>query len=44
MWHGNTTDVKTLIPVMNQLKTRFIGNICIRRFQVVSPKSDNPME
>lgn len=89
MWPGNTTDVKTLIPVVNRLKTRFhIGNICIvvdrgmissdtieklesndlgwhyilgarmrrqkevrdevlsraGRFQVVSPKSENPKD
>lgn len=30
MWPGNVTDVKTLVPVVNRLKTRFhVGNVCI---------------
>jgi len=30
LWPGNTTDVKTLIPVIDRLKRRFhIGSICI---------------
>jgi transposase len=30
MWPGNTTDVKTLIPVVDRLRTRFnIGTVCI---------------
>jgi len=30
MWPGNTTDVKTLIPIVRRLKSRFhIGSICI---------------
>jgi transposase len=30
MWPGNTTDVTTLLPIINRLKTRFkIGRICI---------------
>ena len=30
MWPGNTADVKTLLPVVDRLKTRFkIGRICI---------------
>ena len=30
MWPGNTTDVKTLAPVVNRLRRRFgIGKICI---------------
>ena len=30
MWPGNTTDVKTLLPVIERLQTRFpIGRVCI---------------
>jgi len=30
MWPGNTTDVKSLIPIVERLKRRFhIGNVCI---------------
>jgi len=30
MWPGNVTDVKTLVPVVDRLKTRFgVGNVCI---------------
>jgi transposase len=30
LWPGNTTDVKTLIPVVDRLKSRFaIGRVCI---------------
>lgn len=30
MWPGNTTDVKTLIPIVERLRTRFnIGTVCI---------------
>jgi hypothetical protein len=30
LWPGNTTDVKTLIPVVERLRTRFrVGRICI---------------
>ena len=30
MWPGNTTDVKTLVPVIERLQTRFpIGRVCI---------------
>jgi transposase len=30
MWPGNTTDVKTLVPVIKRLRSRFaIGRICI---------------
>lgn len=30
MWPGNTTDVKTLVPIVDRLKKRFhIGSICI---------------
>lgn len=30
MWPGNTTDVKTLIPVVDRLRTRFgIGQVCV---------------
>src|SRR6202790_3085005 len=30
MWPGNTTDVTTLIPVMDRLRQRFaIGRVCI---------------
>jgi transposase len=30
MWPGNVTDVKTLVPVVNRLKSRFpVGNVCI---------------
>ena len=30
MWPGNTTDVKTLIPVINRLQARFpIKQVCI---------------
>jgi transposase len=30
MWPGNTADVKTLLPIVDRLKTRFtIGRICI---------------
>jgi transposase len=30
LWPGNTTDVKTLLPVINRLKKRFhIGQVCI---------------
>jgi transposase len=30
MWPGNTTDVKTLLPIVERLRTRFnIGTVCI---------------
>ena len=30
MWPGNVTDVKTLVPVVNRLQSRFaVGNVCI---------------
>lgn len=30
MWPGNTTDVKTLLPVVERLRTRFhIGTVCV---------------
>ena len=30
MWPGNVTDVKTLVPVVDRLKTRFgVGNVSI---------------
>jgi len=30
LWPGNTTDVRTLIPIVDRLRTRFhIGNICV---------------
>jgi len=30
MWNGNVTDVKTLVQVVDRLKTRFgVGNVCI---------------
>jgi len=30
MWPGNVADVRTLVPVVNRLKTRFhVGNVCI---------------
>jgi hypothetical protein len=30
MWPGNTTDVRTLIPVVDRLRARFaIGNVCV---------------
>ena len=30
MWPGNVTDVKTLVPVVDRLRTRFgVGNVCI---------------
>jgi transposase len=30
LWPGNTTDVKTLIPVVDRLRTRFhIGSLCV---------------
>ena len=33
MWPGNTTDVKTLVPVIERLRSRFgIGKVCIVRW------------
>ncbi|MDX9818622.1 MAG: hypothetical protein RBT16_06890 [Desulfococcus multivorans] len=30
MWPGNTTDVKTLLPIVARLRNRFnIGRLCI---------------
>ena len=30
MWPGNTTDVKTLLPIVHRLRTRFhIGRVCV---------------
>ena len=30
MWPGNTTDVKTLLPIVEKLRNRFnIGRLCI---------------
>ena len=30
LWPGNTTDVKTLVPIVTRLKNRFaVGNVCI---------------
>ena len=30
MWPGNTTDVRTLIPIVDRLRTRFaVGNVCV---------------
>ena len=30
LWHGNTTDVKTLLPIVDRLRKRFaIGSVCV---------------
>jgi len=41
MWPGNVTDVKTLVPVVDRLKTRFgVGNICMNEEQATKDRAD----